>query len=211
MELTMPRGRVAEQVQITPEMCARALKFVAPILADVTQANGRFSIDLDNCRLPLGELAKGDLAGRMTVHDVAIGPGPLVQELAVLMSRPAPARLLHESVVEFRMVNGRIYHQGLSLVFPDFTIKTSGSVGLDETLAIVAEMPVPPKWIGNNRLGDAIRGQTIRLPIGGTLKAPKIDQAALQQTSAQFLRNAAGQAIEGELMNQFDRLLGKPR
>ena len=211
MELTMPRGRVADQVQITPEMCARALKFVAPVLADVTQADGRFSVDLDTCRLPIGELAKGDLAGRMTVHEVSIGPGPLVQELAVLMSRPAPARLMRESVVEFRMVEGRIYHQGLALVFPDFTVRTSGSVGLDETLAIVAEMPVPPKWIGNNRLGDALRGQTIRLPIGGTLKAPKIDQAALQQTSARFLRDAAGQAIQGEIMNQFDRLLGKPR
>ncbi|MBX9789443.1 MAG: hypothetical protein K2Y37_11055 [Pirellulales bacterium] len=211
MELTMPRGRVADQVQITPEMCARALKFVAPILADVTQADGRFSVDLDTCRLPIGELAKGDLAGRVTVHDVSIGPGPLVQELAVLMSRPAPARLMRESVVEFRMIDGRVYHQGLALVFPDFTVKTSGSVGLDESLAIVAELPVPPKWIGNNRLGDALRGQTIRLPIGGTLKAPKIDQAALQQTSARFLRDAAGQAIQGEIINQFDRLLGKPR
>jgi hypothetical protein len=66
-------------------------------------------------------------------------------------------------------------------------------------------MPVPPKWIGNNRLGSSIKNQTIRLPIGGTLNRPKLDDAAMQQASAQFIRNAAGTAVEGEVNKQIDR------
>lgn len=205
MQLTLAPGKAAEQIQITPQMCDQALKYIAPILAGVTQAQGAFSVQLDGAAIPLTEPKRADIAGKMIVHSVEVGPGPLVQELAILFNRAAPARLQRESVVDFRMVEGRIYHRGLELVFPDLTIRTYGSVGLDQTLSMVAEMSVPPKWIGNNRLGDALKNQTIRLPLGGTLSKPKIDQAAMQQASAQFVRNAAGTAIEGEVQRQIDR------
>jgi hypothetical protein len=194
-------------LQITPQMCAEGLQYVAPILAGVTQAQGMFSVGLDGCAIPLAEPKKADIAGKLTVHSVEVGPGPLVQTLAILLNRAAPARLTRESVVDFRMVDERIYHRGLELVFPEVTIRTYGSVGLDQSLSIVAELPVPPKWIGNNRLGDALRNQTIRLPIGGTLNKPMLDQAVLAQTSAQFVRNAAGTAVEGEVQRQIDKQL----
>ena len=44
---------------------------------------------------------------------------------------------------------GRIYHEGLELRFSDLTIRTSGSVGVDQSLALLAEMPVPPKWVAS--------------------------------------------------------------
>ncbi len=211
MVLTLPAGPLAKQVQITPAMCASALKYIAPVLADVSTARGSFSIDLEGCRIPLDDPAKGELAGRLTIHSVEVGPGPLVRELAVLLGRAAPARLRRESVVPFRMVQGRVYHQGLELIFPDLTIRTYGSVGLDQTLAVMAEMPVPPKWLGNNVLGSALRNQTIRLPIGGTLSKPKIDQRALDRVSRQFLENAARNVIEDELNKQLERLFDPQR
>ena len=211
MELTLPRGPLAEQVNITPAMCASALKFIAPVLADVSTAQGRFSIELEGCRIPLDDLAQGDLAGRFTIHSVQVGPGPLIRELAILTGRAAPAKLRRESVVPFRMVNGRVYHQGLELIFPELTVRTRGSVGLDQTLAVMAEMPIPPKWLGNNVAGSALRNQTVRLPIGGTLSKPKIDRRELDRVSRQFLENAARNVIEDELGKQLDRLFGPPR
>lgn len=209
-ELALPPGPLLEKVRISPEMCERGLKYIAPVLAGVAEAEGRFSVELDQCRLPLAEPAAGELAGRMTVHDVQVGPGALVRELAVLLSRPAAAKLSKESVVTFQMADGRIYHRDLELVFPDVTIRTHGSVGLDQTLSILAEMPVPPKWIGKNPLGAALKGQTIRLPIAGTLSRPKIDERALAKLSGQFLRdNAQGVLMEG-LKGGFDKLFGPP-
>lgn len=207
-ELTLPPGPMAEQVQITPEMCASALKYIAPVLADVSAAQGSFSIDMEGCRVPLDDPAKGELAGRFTIHSVQVGPGPLVRELAILLGRASPAKLRRESVVPFRMVNGRVYHQGLELIFPDLTIRTYGSVGLDQTLAMMAEMPVPPKWLGNNVLGSALRNQIIRLPLGGTLSSPKIDRREMDRVSRQFLENAARNVIEDEVGRQLERLLG---
>lgn len=207
-EVLVPAGRIVEKVRITPEMCDHALKYVAPVLSGVTSAQGQFSIDLENSRIPLADYTKSTVEGRFTVHTVEIGAGPLVQELAVLLNRPTAAKLTKESVVPFKLVDGRVYHRDLVLVFPDMTIRTQGSVGLDRTLDLIAEMPVPPKWIGNNQLGDAIKGQTIRLPIGGTLDRPKINQQALAKANSQFIGNAAGSVIRGELNKQLDRLLG---
>ena len=211
MELTMPAGPVVQQVQITPEMCAAGLKFIAPILAEVSMTQGTFSLDLEACRIPLTDLARGDVTGRLTVHSVEVGPGPLVRELAVLMNREAPARMRPDSVIPFRLVGGRIYHKDLELTFPDLTIRTAGSVGLDETVSIVAEMPIPPKWISDNALGTALRDQTIRLPIAGTLGQPRLDRRELEKANRQLLERTARNVLGNEVSKGLEQLFGPKR
>ncbi len=209
MLFTLPKGPLAQQIQIDPTLCGSMLKFIAPVLAGVTTAKGSFSIDLDGCRIPLSDPRKGEVAGRFTIHSIEIGPGPLIHEFSVLMGRDAPAKLRQQSVVQFRMVDGRIWHQGLELMFPDFTVRTQGSVGLDETLMIMAEMPVPPKWLQSNpMLSQAMRNEIIRLPIAGTLTKPQLDQKVMADYTRRFLQKAASNMLEGELNNQLNRLLG---
>ncbi len=205
--LVMPAGPLVKNVQITKEMCASGLMFVAPFLAGVSSAQGAFSIDLDGCKVPLSDPSKGDLAGRFTVHSIDVGPGPFTQELGALMGRRAQASLRKESVIPFWLSGGRVYHRDLELVFPEFTVKTHGSVGFDETLAITAELPVPSKWLENNPLATTLKDQKIQLPIGGTLTKPQLDQKVVQAQSAKFIRNATRNAVQNELNKQLDRLL----
>lgn len=212
--LTLPAGPLARQVQITPAMCAAALMYVAPVLSGVSTAQGSFSIDLDECDIPIDEPSRGRVAGRLTIHSVEIGPGPLIRELAVLLGREAPAKLRRESVVAFALADGRVYHQGMELIFPDVTIRTHGSVGLDQSLSLVAEMPVPPKWIaplGDTPAAATLRNQTITVPIGGTLGRPKLDARVLDQLAKRFTTNAARNVIENELGKALERLLPPPR
>lgn len=212
MELYVASGRVADSVRINPRMCASALMYVAPVLAGVATAEGRFSIELDNCRIPLADPTQGEVAGRMIIHSAQIGPGPLVQELAVLLGRASPAELTRESAISFRMVDGRVYHRDLELVFPDLVIRTHGSVGLDQSLDIMAEMPIPPKWRGSHRLVDsALRDQLIRVPIGGTLTKPRLDRRTLESLTQQFLDNAVRNVVEEGLNRGLERLLAPPR
>lgn len=209
MQLDVAPGPLVQQVRIDPDMCAYGLQYVAPVLAGVTSAQGRFSIDIDECQIPLDDPAAGKLKGRFTVHSVEIGPGPMIRELtAVLLPRAAPAKLKHESVITFEMANRRIYHRGLELEFPELTIRTNGSVGLDKSIDIVAEMPVPPAWLRDPRLAAAARGQTIVLPINGTLDRPQIDRRRLAEYTARFARQATQKAIESEVGNQLNRLFG---
>jgi len=208
--LTMPAGRLVERVRITPEMCAAGLQYIAPVLAGVAEAEGQFSIDLSTCQVPISTPDQGDVAGTFTVHDVRVGAGPLIRELAILLEGTSSVRLTRQSQVAFRVVQGRVYHQGLELVFPDATIRTQGSVGLDRTLAIMVEMPVPRKWIGNNPLGTALRNRTIRLPVGGTLDQPQLDRREMNRLAAQFVQEAAGDVLQDQLKRGLNRLLGPP-
>ncbi|MFH1920911.1 MAG: hypothetical protein ABIP48_13660, partial [Planctomycetota bacterium] len=212
MELYVEPGRVAERVRINPRMCASALQYVAPILAGVATAEGHFSIELDGCRIPLENPAQGELSGRMIIHSAQVGPGPLVRELAMLLGHASPAQLSRESIISFRMVDGRIYHRDLEFVFPDLVVRTHGSVGLDQSLKIIAEMPIPPKWRGTDELvNSALRDQTIQVPINGTLSKPKIDQKALERLSRRFLEKAAQNVLEDGLNQGLQQLFGPPR
>ncbi|MCC6125338.1 MAG: hypothetical protein IT426_10275 [Pirellulales bacterium] len=211
MELAMPPGVLAQQVQITKEMCDSFLMYVAPVLADVTEARGTFSIELTNCRLPLANPKQGDLAGKFIVHDVEIGPGPLIRELAILMDRETPAKLRRQSVVNFQMYQGRIHHDNMELVFPEFTIRTKGSVGIDDqSLDLLAELPIPPKWLLNNPAAPALRNQTLALPVAGTLSRPKLDRAKMEEYTRQFIRKAAGNMLEEGLNRGLDQLFRQP-
>ena len=165
----------------------------------MAQAEGELSLDLDSGRVPLTDPAHAELAGRILIHSAQVSPGPLARELSVLLKGPATLTLAKDNVVPFRVVNGRVYHSGLELHFPELTVRTSGSVGMDGSLSLVAEMPVPPKWLGSSKLARAVAGQTIRLPVGGTLSRPRIDEKALRAASARFARDATEKVLQQEL------------
>lgn len=206
--LQVEAGRVADRIRISPRMCAGALQYIAPPLAGVATAEGTFSIDLEQCRIPLDDPAKGDLSGRMTVHAVSIAPGPLIRELATTLGFGKTAQLSRESTVPFRMVDGRVYHRDLELVFPEVTMRTFGSVGLDQSLALIVEMPIPDKWrTGHATLDRVVQNQTLRLPIGGSLQEPAIDRRELERQAGQFMQNAARNVLESQLNRQLERLL----
>ncbi|MGH7139416.1 MAG: hypothetical protein ACREHD_27035, partial [Pirellulales bacterium] len=117
-----------------------------------------------------------------------------------------------ESQVEFRLVDGRVYHRGLRLQFPQFSIETYGSVGLDESLAMMAEIRLPDKWLGNGPLATALKSRPLQVPIAGTLKKPKVDLQELRGLGRQTLRESAKEVLGEELQRGLNRLFkAEPR
>src|SRR5262249_37995180 len=155
----------------------------------IAQASGQFSVALDEFRFPLDNPNAATAGGRVTVHAVDIGPGLLTQEIASLLQQQPAISLKRESVVDFKLIQGRVYHQNLEFACPGATIRTYGSVGLDQTISLVAEMPLPTAGLGNRPLLGAAAGsaQTIRVPITGTLTRLQIDRSALMQSAAQTI------------------------
>ena len=140
---------------MSPATCDSWLKYVAPLLAGATTAEGRFSIELEGIRLPASPAgainwSEAEIAGKLLIHTAQIGPGTLTKELAQLLGRGNPAYLMREAVVPFRVTKGRIYHQPMELAFSnELTVRTYGSVGLaDQSLLVMVEMPVPPEVAG---------------------------------------------------------------
>ena len=222
-ELSLPKGPLVREVRVTPEVCAEMLKYIAPVVADATQTDGRFSIDLEGARVPLADPAAADVGGRLTVHGLQVRPGPLAAQYlavgrqleafarhqALPTDSPSPSALvsIYDQNVEFRVLGKRVYHRGLQFTAGKVTIRTQGSVGFDESLAIMAEIPVDASWAGNDPTLATLRGQTLKIPVQGTLKNPKLDRRALEQIAGQLVESTARGAVINQLNKQIDKLL----
>ncbi len=226
-ELLLPAGPVLANVRISPEVSEAMLKYVAPVLAGTTQSEGHFSLQLEGARVPLAEAKKADAAGQLTVHSVRVVPGPMAREIVGIaqqiealtrrrdpsaLATQAPATLLSisDQQVNFRVIEGRVHHQNLEFQVGDIVVRSQGSVGLDETLALTLSVPIQDRWIEREPLLAGLKGQSLQVPVGGTLARPQLDRRALASLSAQLLQSAAGQAVGGELNKALDKLF-KPR
>lgn len=217
------KGRIAENVRFTPEMCRQWVKYVAPLLADATEIDGRFTLDLNGARVPVSAPKTGDVGGVLIVPQADVRPGPFAdqvlrsaRQIEVLLKRRAADRVnkssesvltLQNQNVEFRMVDGRVHHRGLEiLIGEDLIVRTHGSVGFDDTIDVVAEIPVQEEWIRRDKLLASLQGQTLQIPIRGTLTRPQVDPRVLEDLTKRLATGSITKGIEGELSNQLDRL-----
>jgi hypothetical protein len=202
-DIVLLPGAVVERAKITPEMCAGLLGHALPALGHVAQVEGTMSLILEGARIPLHDPSQAEVRGKIVLHGARFGPGPLSRELAGTFKTPPPACMVREREVPFHLQRGRVYHRDLELIFPEFTMRTSGSVGLDGSLALQIEMPIPVNLLGQTNVNSALAKQTIRLPIIGTVDQPHIDEHALHALSAQILRTIAAEALERKLKGLF--------
>jgi hypothetical protein len=110
--------------------------------------------------------------------------------IASTLGLPPSVRLADESVVDFALADGRMHHENLEFGIEGLRVRTHGSVGFDESLDLVAELPIPEKLLKRLRLDASLAGRRIQLPVRGTLRRPEIDPAALGASNL-------GLAIEG--------------
>jgi hypothetical protein len=222
----LPAGRIAEQVAISREVSESMLKYAAPILADATRAEGTFSVDLDRCVVPLAAPRDANAAGRLVIHQLSVNPGPMTEQLVTLVRQiaavaeggaagaltPRSGRGLTavDKTVDFQVVQQRVYHRGLEFLIDDVPVRSYGSVGMDDTLALVIEVPIQEKWVRRQKALQPLIGKMLEIPIRGTFDRPQIDERALATLSQQLLQGAAQQYLGDELNRALDRFL-KPR
>ena len=212
MTVELPSGPLLEKVRINPRMCAYGLKYIAPILSDTTSADGRFSIHLEQCRIPITDPKMADVQGRFAVHSIDVGPGPLLQELVSLFGAPTAVKLVDNSEVNFRMSKGRVYHENLEFVVPHSKVKMRGWVGLDQQISLLAEVPIAAAWLDgiDPRFKKQMEGRVVSIPITGTLENPLIDSSKLAQFNLQSIGNQVRGRLEEEagraINNQLDKV-----
>ena len=177
-----------ENARLTPRACEDFLRFVAPILADATRVDGDFSLKLDAWNIPLYDPKQTAGAGLLTVKSLNVGAGPLVAELAKLLRLSPNIITVKDSPVAFYMKDGRIHHVDLAFYIEGIEIRTRGSVGLDETLDMTVDIPVPKHLLGTGPLATALAQQTVEIPVGGTLSKPEIDSSRLRGSIQSLIR-----------------------
>ncbi|HEY2759967.1 MAG TPA: hypothetical protein VGI75_04470, partial [Pirellulales bacterium] len=223
-QLVVGKGTVLSNLPITDELADSWIKFIFPMIAEATRTEGTISLDLDAAQVPLSDPKKADLGGRLTVQSMSVVPGPLFRPFAIigqqleaivkgkilpndLTGEPALLKI-NDQKVDFHLVDGRVYHQGLSMQVGEVTIRTRGWVGLDETVNIVAEIPIKDQW-KEQRNGPfaGMKDDVIQIPIQGNLHDPKFDMRVLTELAANIPRAA----IENVINKGLDRLFTPPQ
>jgi translocation and assembly module TamB len=255
--LTIDPGQILDSVEISEAMCAGWLKFVAPLVAESTRANGVFSLKLDSTTVPLFEPRNAKVRGELHIQRAVLGPGPLAEELlaavdgvkamlkassSVNASPPTqdqfnalPNLLMHasglsgapsdrqrdprspshqlnipEQFVSFRVEDQRVYHDQFHVVVGNVTLSTSGSVGLDQSLLLVARIPIERPWIADERLWRVVEGKSIEIPITGTIRSPRMDSKRVEQAvrnmAGDLLRDSTGRILDRELQRGLNQL-----
>ncbi|HMP08016.1 MAG TPA: hypothetical protein PJ982_16830, partial [Lacipirellulaceae bacterium] len=227
-QLLLAGGPLASRVAVSPEVSEAMLKYAAPILASATRMSGTFSLFTEGVVVPLGNPRQMSTTGRLTMHDLAILPGPGLAEVVALiqrmeqLSRGRPEDLLgviapqptgpvrgitmSERTVDIQVADGRVYHRNLEFLIDDVPVRSYGSVGFDQTIALVIHVPVQAKWGGRSPALQGLVGQTIEIPVSGTMTRWRVDQRAVGNFLAQAAQSAVGGALGDELNKALDGL-----
>lgn len=204
MELHLRPGIMIEKAMITPEMSKGMLGYAVPVLAGVAKIDGEVTLVIDDARLPLDDARRSEMHGKLTVHNARFGATKMVQELGAAFKAAPPSVQIKECTVPVKMIDGKVYHEGLEFVAADVAVRTSGWVAVDGNMNLLAEMAVPERWL--SKLSPTLSKQTIKLPIRGTLGSPQIDEVALRSAINQFTRDAAGKLLQRELEQGLKKL-----
>ncbi|MDB5308388.1 MAG: hypothetical protein JWO38_2590 [Gemmataceae bacterium] len=194
-ELTFAKGKVVDRAKLTPAACAGALGYALPVIANAAQAGGELSAVLDDNHVPLGDVSKALVKGQLVIHKATVGPGPVVTEIAKLLgAQSTTMTLANEMTVPVRVEGGRVYHENLSLTVNGYAVKTTGSVGFDGSLMLVADVPIPGTFPGlknNPVVKKSLEGKIVKVPVTGTVAKPTIDHHLFQAAVANLARDAA--------------------
>lgn len=210
-EWTIEPVQLLADARLEPGVAQGVLAYIAPVLADATRTGGRFSLRLDGARLPVGAPGAGTVAGRLSMHEVVLGPGPLavnvLQSLPLKLPPPPAILFADEAHVDFRLADRRVWHQGLEFGLPlakpgqRLDVESSGSVGLDDgSLDLALRLPIPADLPQDRPLLAALAGKQVSVGIAGVLGEPKV------------VFDGSIKAAAGEVLADFiDNIRGRPR
>ncbi|TWT75255.1 translocation/assembly module TamB domain-containing protein [Allorhodopirellula solitaria] len=212
-------GPIARDVQLTPEMTSQWLKYMAPIAADAARVEGTFHADIEHAVVWIDDPRRSEVRGRLDIERVQMNAGPLadqviagarqLQALAALGNTTQPPQTgrtlitLPAQSVEFHVSQGAVTHRAMLLDIDRARVVTSGQVDFDGRLDLIAQIPLDAKWLGSDLRGLA--GQTLTLPIDGTLNRPSLDSDGIRRVAADFGVKAAQDAAGNYLQQQFGR------
>lgn len=188
-ELFVEAGTPVDHREISAGLCNDVLKYAAPAVANVAAASGKITIELGDWRLPIDDLASGELSGKLIMHTVEAGPGPLtrsimtsIQAIVQRLQFPTSVQLARDSTIPFQLIDRRIYHEHMRFSLYDLVdVETKGFVGFDESLELTAVLGFHPPNPESRMVAllRVLNSQPWPINIRGQLGAPAVDASPL--------------------------------
>ncbi|MGB7348133.1 MAG: hypothetical protein WBD20_28170 [Pirellulaceae bacterium] len=219
-------GTVATNLRLTPDMTRRWLKYLAPLAADAAQVDGTMSVELDEAIVVIDTPEHSRVKGRINIEQARMTAGPLtsqiisgLDQLKSLATMSLPSQLsgqprdestlitMPTQTVDFALENGVVSHQRLFFDIDRAKMMSSGRVSLDSRVNLVTQVELDERWLGSDLKGLA--GNSVSLPINGTLSRPSLDFSGIRdvmtQLGTQEMTKVAENAVDNLLQQQLGR------
>lgn len=219
--ISIPAGVLIERVSLSEELCAGWVRYAAPFLADATAVQGQLSLETSGVVIPIASPTMAQAQGRLGVHSATAVPGPnslrmlgvidqvrniLKKDIASGVSDRARISLPEQSV-ELAVANGRIHHRQLQLLVGETLVTTRGSVGFDESLDLVLDIPLHGDWLPGGKIGQALSGKNLTVGVRGTVSQPQFDPVPLRDLTRQLTESAVERLIQKQLPGDPEKIL----
>jgi len=197
-------------VELTQEIADGLLGRIHPLFKGASVIGGRFDMSMDHFSWPLDADRRNDAVfqGVMKFHDLRLGASGLLEKLLTAMKVKERSVEIGERHVEFQCENGRISTSPTHFKVDGNEVTLSGTVGLDESLDYVAQVPVTEELVGSKAF-EYLEDTTINVPIRGTISRPDLNASVLTEAVADLAKQAAQNAIKKETGKFLEREGGK--
>ncbi|MGB5751119.1 MAG: hypothetical protein WBM69_29390 [Desulfobacterales bacterium] len=201
---------ILKDVQVTQGLIDGLLAAIHPLFKDSVLPEGLLGLNMKNFRWPLSEKERNraTFAGTLKLNGVRLNSTPFLAGLLKMMGISERQLSMADQDIDFEAKNGRISLSPMTLDAEGYQLKMHGSVGFDETLDFVAQIPVTKKMVGKDAY-QFLQGTTLNVPIRGTSSKPLIDQTAFQQATGDLIQQALKKNLEKGAQNLLKNLFNK--
>ena len=162
---------------------------LAPIFSGLTgNFSGSVKVNtlLDDSMSPVVQTLNG--SGSLSTKDLSLGDVKVINMVADIVKKPSlKDTRVKDLAVEFTIKDGRVDTKPFDIKMGDYTMKLSGSTGLDQSIDYRGTITLPASAGAVAKLG------TVDMTIGGTFTSPKvgIDLESLAKQAAQQAAKSA--------------------
>jgi translocation and assembly module TamB len=210
--LRFDKGSAIEGAEINDEVSKRVLSYAAPVLNEATHVSGKVNVALDGAEIPLTgpPTRKLSMTGQVVFQDLTFAPGPMATQLLTLTGQPSSPGVKIEQPVQLSIADGRVNQKGLAIPLRGGTkIALEGSVGFDQTLNLVASVPLSSRMLGvrSGAIDQAVSGKSVQVPIDGTVSRPRVNRKALQVALKELSQSLLSRDVSRKASQLLDQLV----
>ncbi|MCX7826562.1 MAG: hypothetical protein N2689_13530, partial [Verrucomicrobiae bacterium] len=147
--------------------------------------------------------------GQLAVKDLKITGAPLLNMILQYLGTGTDAQVGEIEPTDFVVEKGCLSYQKMVIKLSGMMITLSGKINFDQTMQMQISLPFPAKIREQNKELAKYLGESLTVPLTGTLSSPKLDtsqalQAALKDAGSKALKEKGGDMLKG-LFNKSDK------
>jgi hypothetical protein len=206
-----------QDVRLTPEIADRLLARLHPVFRQAAHLEGRLSLEFKHFLFPLAPdwHQRASFAGTVRLRGVRLAASGLAKEILDVAKIREQQVDIGDVDLPFVCRDGRVTTAPLVARIQGAPVEFSGSVGLDTTLQYQAKLTLTAErleaWGIGSDLVPLLVGQSLTLPIVGTLAKPVLDRQSVQDQIRRLAGDAGRQALEQKAEALLDDLLDRKR